>query len=64
MLLKLDEAKRKELVNEYQQLLYDEMPLVMLYNGYSFQCTVRQIPGLQWHLKADVNNQKLSGNGP
>ena len=53
-----DEAKKKELVNEYQQLLWDEMPLVMLYNGYIFGVQSRDIT----HLKAE-SITRLSGNG-
>ena len=54
----LDEAKRKELINDYQELLYDEMPLVMLYNGYSFSVKSDRFQGYNG-FEGGVNNQKV-----
>lgn len=42
----LDEEARKELVNEYQQFLYDEMPLVILYHSYSFNVINPRMEGV------------------
>lgn len=42
----LDETARKELVNEYQEFLYDEMPLVMLYHSYSFNVINPRMQGV------------------
>lgn len=42
----MDETARKELVNEYQQFLYDEMPLVMLYHAYSFSVISPRMSGV------------------
>lgn len=42
----LDETARKELVNEYQQFLYDEMPLVILYHSYSFNVINPRMEGV------------------
>ena len=41
-----DPAKRKELVNEYQDLLLDEMPLVMLYYANSFALTSERLTNI------------------
>lgn len=53
-----DEAKKKELVNEYQQLLWDEMPLVMLYNGYTFGVQSERFQGYN-AFEGGVNNQAV-----
>lgn len=53
-----DEAKKKELVNEYQQLLWDEMPLVMLYNGYIFGVQSERFQGYN-AFEGGVNNQAV-----
>ena len=53
-----DEAKKKELVNEYQQLLWDEMPLVMLYNGYIFGVQSERFLGYN-AFEGGVNNQAV-----
>lgn len=42
----LDESIRKDLVNEYQQFWYDEMPLVMLYHAYSFSVVSPRMSGV------------------
>ena len=42
----LDESIRKDLVNEYQQFWYDEMPLVMLYHAYSFSVISPRMSGV------------------
>lgn len=42
----LDESTRKDLVNEYQQFWYDEMPLVMLYHAYSFSVVSPRMSGV------------------
>mgnify|MGYP000174030612 FL=1 len=52
------EAKKKELVNEYQQLLWDEMPLVMLYNGYIFGVQSERFQGYN-AFEGGVNNQAV-----
>lgn len=54
----LDETKRKELINEYQQLLWDEMPLVMLYDGYSFSVQSDRFQGYNG-FEGSVNNQAV-----
>ena len=54
----LDEAKRKELISDYQELLYDEMPLVMLYNGYRFSVKSDRFQGYNG-FEGGVNNQKV-----
>lgn len=58
LLLKQTEAKKKELVNEYQQLLWDEMPLVMLYNGYIFGVQSERFQGYN-AFEGGVNNQAV-----
>ena len=54
----LDEAKRKDLVNQYQELLLDEMPLVMLYHGYSFSVKSSRLQGYNG-FEASQNNQRI-----
>lgn len=54
----IDDDKRKELVKEYQELLYDEMPLVMLYHGYSFSVKSDRFQGYNG-FEGGVNNQKV-----
>lgn len=54
----LDAAKRKDLVNQYQELLWDEMPLVMLYHGYSFSVKSSRLQGYNGFESAQ-NNQRV-----
>ena len=54
----LDETKRKELVNEYQELLYDEMPLVMIYHGYGFSVKSDRFQGYNG-FEGSMNNQAV-----
>lgn len=54
----IDDTKRRELINEYQELLYDEMPLVMLYHGYSFNVKSDRFQGYNG-FEGGVNNQKV-----
>ena len=53
-----DETKRKELINQYQELLYDEMPLVMLYHGYLYNVKSDRFQGYN-PFESGVNNQKV-----
>ena len=54
----LDEDVRKELVNEYQDLLYDEMPLVVLYHGYGFSVKSDRLQGYNG-FEGSMNNQAV-----
>lgn len=54
----LDETKKKEMVNQYQELLYDEMPLVMLYHGYNFGVKSERFQGYDC-FEGSVNNQAV-----
>lgn len=54
----MDETKKKELVNQYQELLYDEMPLVMLYHGYNFNVKSARFQGYNG-FEGGVNNQAV-----
>lgn len=54
----VDETKRKELINEYQELLWDEMPLVMLYHGYGFNVYSERFKGYNC-FESSGNNQKV-----
>lgn len=54
----IDDTKRRELITEYQELLYDEMPLVMLYHGYSFSVKSDRFQGYNG-FEGGVNNQKV-----
>lgn len=54
----MDPAKKKELVNQYQELLYDEMPLVMLYHGYTFGVKSERLQGYN-PFEAFVNNNAI-----
>lgn len=54
----VDDAKRRELINEYQEMLWDEMPLVMLYHGYSFSVKSDRFKGYNG-FEAGCNNQKV-----
>ena len=56
-----DEAKKKELVNEYQQLLWDEMPLVSSTTDILSEFSRRDSRDIT-HLKAE-SITRLSGNG-
>lgn len=51
----INEDVRKELINEYQNLLYDEMPLVMLYHGYNFGVQSNRLQGYS-AFDGDINN--------
>lgn len=53
----IDPDKKKELVNEYQDMLYDEMPLVILYHGYSFAVKSDRLQGFN-AFEGGVNNEK------
>ncbi len=54
----IDDTKRRELINEYQELLYDEMPLVMLYHGYSFNVKSDRFQGYNG-FEGGANNQAV-----
>lgn len=54
----VDETKRRELITEYQELLWDEMPLVMLYHGYSFNVRSERFKGYNG-FESGCNNQKV-----
>lgn len=54
----MDEAKRKDLVNQYQELLWDEMPLVPIYHGYSFSVKSSRLQGYNG-FEGSQNNQKI-----
>lgn len=54
----LDETKRMELIHQYQELLYDEMPLVMLYHGYTFSVKSERFQGYNG-FESGVNNEKV-----
>ena len=54
----LDEAKRKDLVKEYQDLLWDQMPLVPVYHGYSFSVKASRLQGYNGFESAQ-NNQRV-----
>lgn len=54
----LDEEKRMELIHQYQELLYDEMPLVMLYHGYTFSVKSERFQGYNG-FESGVNNEKV-----
>ena len=54
----LDEAKRKDLVKEYQELLWDQMPLVPVYHGYSFSVKASRLQGYNGFESAQ-NNQRV-----
>ena len=43
---------------KYQQLLWDEMPLVMLYNGYTFGVQSERFQGYN-AFEGGVNNQAV-----
>lgn len=53
----IDPAKKKEMVNEYQDLLVDEMPLVILYHGYSYSVKSDRLQGFN-AFEGGVNNEK------
>ena len=53
----IDPTKKKELVNEYQDMLYDEMPLVILYHGYGFAVKSDRLQGFN-AFEGGVNNEK------
>lgn len=54
----LDDTKKKELVNQYQEMLTDEMPLVMLYHGYNFSVKSERLKGYNG-FEGAVNNQAV-----
>ena len=54
----MDEAKRKDLVKEYQELLWDQMPLVPVYHGYSFSVKASRLQGYNGFESAQ-NNQRV-----
>lgn len=54
----LDGTKKKELVNQYQDLLTDEMPLVILYHGYNFSVSTDHFKGYNG-FEGAVNNQAV-----
>lgn len=54
----IDETKRKELITQYQELLWDEMPLVVLYHGYSFNVHSERFKGYNC-FESGGNNQKV-----
>lgn len=54
----LDETKRMDLIHQYQELLYDEMPLVMLYHGYTFSVKSERFQGYNG-FESGVNNEKV-----
>lgn len=54
----LDETKKKELVNQYQELLTDEMPLVILYHGYNFSVGADRFKGYNG-FEGAMNNQAV-----
>lgn len=54
----LDETKKKEMVNQYQELLSDEMPLVILYHGYNFSVKSERLKGYNG-FEGSVNNQAV-----
>lgn len=54
----LDETKKKELVSDYQNLLYDEMPLVILYHGYNFGIRSERFQGFN-PFEGGVNNEAV-----
>lgn len=53
----IDPDKKKEMVYEYQDMLYDEMPLVILYHGYSFSVKSDRLQGFN-AFEGGVNNEK------
>lgn len=53
----IDPAKKKEMVNEYQDLLVDEMPLVILYHGYGYGVKSERLQGFN-AFEGGVNNEK------
>lgn len=54
----IDDAKKLELVHEYQRLLMDEMPLVILYHGFSFNVQSDRLHGYN-SFQGGVNNQAV-----
>ena len=50
--------KRAELVDQYQQLLYDEMPLVVIYHGYGFSVQSDRLQGYNG-FEGNMNNQAV-----
>lgn len=54
----LDETKRMGLVHQYQELLCDEMPLIMLYHGYTFSVKSARFQGYNG-FESGVNNEKV-----
>lgn len=54
----LDETARKKLVDEYQQLLWDEMPLVIMYHGYGFAVQSDRLQGYN-SFEGSMNNHAV-----
>ena len=54
----IDPDKRKELIDQYQNLLWDEMPLVMIYNGYIYNPQTARFKGYNG-AEGGVNNQAV-----
>lgn len=54
----LDETKREELIDQYQELLWDEMPLVILYHGYNFSVQSDRLQNYNG-FESGVNNEAV-----
>ncbi len=54
----MDETNKKALVDEYQNYLYDQMPLIIMYHSYSSAIEPKRLQNYN-PFEASMNNQKI-----